>query len=103
MDGNYVTVQYLSKTNWKKDPQQGVNLVWFLNQKAGDDTKEVYQPTLTAKQVKAGWKPWEETIHLHLFYQRIVKDTDVKVDQSGITLKPLRRAAIRKAAPLTPM
>ena len=103
VDGNYVTVQYLSKTDWKKDPQQGVNLVWFLNQKAGDDTKEVYQPTLTAKQVKAGWKPWEETIHLHLFYQRIVKDTDVKVDQNGITLKPLRRAAIRKAAPLTPM
>ena len=105
VDGNYATVQYLSKTEFAKDPMTKVNLVWFRQNPTSteEDVQEIYKPTLTAKQLKEGWKPWEETVHLHLFYQRIVKSTDIKIEKDGITIKPLRKAAIKKAKALVPV
>ena len=49
-----------------------------------------------------GFEPWQEKLHLNLFYQRVVTDKDLKPTELGITIKPLRLAAILKSAPMLP-
>ena len=57
---------------------------------------------MTKAQVKKGFEPWQEKIHINLFYQRRVEDKDLTVRKSGVTVKPLRSAAIKKASPMVP-
>ena len=66
----------------------------------GEEYQEIFADKLTTKQQADGYVPWTEQIHLHLFYQRIVEDKDMKIKPSGRYITPLRRAAIRKAGPL---
>ena len=57
---------------------------------------------LTKMQVKAGYEPWQEKLHINLFYQRVVKEEDLKRTKHGVEVKALRRAAVMKAKPLVP-
>ena len=41
-------------------------------------------------------------LHLNLFHQRVVTDKDLKQTELGVSIKPLRLAAILKSAPLLP-
>ena len=66
----------------------------------GEEYQEVFADKLTTKQQTDGYVAWTEQIHLHLFYQRIVEDKDMKIKPAGRYITPLRRAAIRKAGPL---
>ena len=60
-------------------------------------------PFLTKAQVKKGFEPWQEKLHINLFYQRVVRESDLKVSsKKGISVKPLRLAAILKTKPMVP-
>ena len=65
-----------------------------------EEYQEIFADKLTTKQQADGDVAWTEQIHLHLFYQRIVEDKDMKIKPTGRHITPLRRAAIRKAGPL---
>ena len=100
--GPYFTVQYYN--NEQKDKTKEVRLVWWRQNpdSTEDDYEEVYRDTLKPSQVKGGFAAWEEEIHANLFYQRVVLDTDLKVTKNGTKIKRLRRAVIKRAAPLVP-
>ena len=60
-------------------------------------------PFLTKAQVKKGFEPWQEKLHINLFYQRVVRESDLKVSsKKGVSVKPLRLAAITKTKPMVP-
>ena len=60
-------------------------------------------PYLTKAQVKKGFEPWQEKLHVNLFFQRVVRESDLKVSsKKGVSVKPLRLAAITKAKPMVP-
>ena len=53
--------------------------------------------------MKKGYEPWQEKLHINLFYQRVVRPSDLKISsKKGISVKPLRLAAIMKTAPMVP-
>ena len=100
--GPYFKVHYYNTD--QEDKTKSLKLVWWRQNpdSTEDDYQEVYQDTLTKSQVKGGFSAWEEEIHANLFYQRVVQDTDLKVTKNGTAIKRLRRAVIKRAAPLVP-
>ena len=99
-EGPYVTVHYYNTRN--KDKDKELKLVWYRQNPGadGEEYQEIFADKLTTKQQKDGYVAWTEQIHLHLFYQRIVEQKDMKIKPTGRHITPLRRAAIRKAGPL---
>ena len=79
-------------------------LVWWRQNpnKTEEDIERIVAPSLSKAQVKRGFEPWQEKLHLNLFYQRVVADTDLKQTELGVTIKPMRLAAILKSAPMLP-
>ena len=81
-----------------------LQLVWWRQnpKKTEEDIERIVAPFLTKAQVKRGFEPWQEKLHRNLFYQRVVTDKDLKPTELGVTIKPLRLAAILKSAPMLP-
>ena len=88
----------------KATKMSDLELVWWRQnpKKTEEDIERIVAPFLTKAQVKRGFEPWQEKLHLNLFYQRVVTDKDLKPTELGITIKPLRLAAILKSAPMLP-
>ena len=99
-EGPYVTVHYYNTKN--KDKDKELKLVYYRQNPdvEGEHYEEIYVDSLSTAKQTQGWAPWTEQIHLHLFYQRIVEERDMKIKPTGRHITPLRRAAIRKAGPL---
>ena len=102
VDGPYVLIQYLNTATPKEDAYSNLYPVfWRQNPGATEgDVQEVYREQLTAKQLKGGYQPWTERIHLNHFYQRALTDKELKDDGDGRKLAKLKRAMIRKSGPL---
>ena len=81
-----------------------LELVWWRQnpKKTEEAIEKTVAPSLTKAQVKKGFEPWQEKIHLNLFYQRRLEDKDLTVRKTGVSIKPLRYAAVKKAGPLVP-
>ena len=108
VESTYVTVQYykrqLEKTTKKTSAMCNLELVWWRQnpKKTEEAIEKTLAPFLTKAQVKKGYEPWQEKIHINLFYQRRLESSDLTVRKSGVSIKPLRYAAIRKASPMVP-
>ena len=100
--GPYLKVQYYN--NDKKDKDKHLKLVWWRHNHSAkeDDYEEVYQDSLTSKQVRDGFAAWEEEIHVNLFYQRVIEDKAMTVTKDGRSLKRLQKAMVKRAKPLVP-
>ena len=81
-----------------------LGLVWWRQnpKKTEEAIEKTLAPFLTKAQVKKGFEPWQEKIHINLFYQRRLESSDLTVRKSGVSIKPLRYAAVRKASPMVP-
>ena len=109
VESRYVTVQYYSRLPEAKPAKPGTvdcqELTWWRQnpKKTEEDIEKVLVPFLTKAQVKKGYGPWQEKLHINLFYQRVVRPSDLKISsKKGISVKPLRLAAIMKTAPMVP-
>ena len=102
VDGPYVLIQYLNTATPKKDAYSNLYPVFWRQNPAAteEDVQEVYRESLTAKQLKDGYQPWTERIHLNHFYQRALTDKELKDNGNGRQLNKLKRAMIRKSGPL---
>ena len=102
VDGPYVLIQYLNTATPKKDAYSNLYPVFWRQNPAAteEDVQEVYRESLTAKQLKDGYQPWTERIHLNHFYQRALTDKELKDTGKGRQLNKLKRAMIRKSGPL---
>ena len=110
MESAYVNVQYYkqhpdaAKGKGKANQMSDLELVWWRQNpnKTEEDIERIVAPFLTKAQVKRGFEPWQEKLHLNLFYQRVVADKDIKPTKMGVAIKPLRLASILQSAPLLP-
>ena len=102
VDGPYALIQYLNTKTPKNDAYSNLYPVfWRQNPKeTEEDKQEVYREQLTAKQLKEGYQPWTERIHLNHFYQRAMTDKELIPTQTCRKLNRLKRAMIRKSGPL---
>ena len=109
VESAYVTVQYYQRypDATKTDKPSDLNhleLVWWRQNpaKTEEDIEKVLTPYLTSKQTQVGFEPWQEKLHINLFYQRIIQESDLKIGKKGLEVRPLRLAAIRKSKPMVP-
>ena len=109
VESRYVTVKYYSRLPDAKPTKPSAvdyqELTWWRQnpKKAEEDIEKLTVPFLTKAQVKKGFEPWQEKLHINLFYQRVVRESDLKVSsKKGISVKPLRLAAILKTKPMVP-
>ena len=107
VDTAYVTVQYYAQDPEKKkkpSAMECLELVWWRQRPSTPSSAvdKLLAPDLNKMQVKAGFEPWQEKLHVNLFYQRVVKEEDLKRSKNGVEVKALRLAAVMKAKPLVP-
>ena len=100
--GPYLKIQYYNNDQTDKD--KDLKLVWWRQNQGtnGEDYEEVYQDSLTSKQIRDGFAAWEEEIHVNLFYQRVLTDDAMSVTKKGRSLKRLQKAMVKRAKPLVP-
>ena len=70
--GRLLAVDCQELTWWRQNPK-----------KTEEDIEKLTVPFLTKAQVKKGYEPWQEKLHLNLFFQRVVRESDLKVSKGS--------------------
>ena len=108
VESAYLRVQYYNTATPKKNPLSKLYPTWFRQnpKSTEEDLQEVYATKLTPTQISNGYHAYDETMHMHQFYQAkldVKKDLRLDPKDGSYSINKLRLAAIKRHKPLVPL
>ena len=102
-----VRFHYLNQENPATNSHTALRLVWVkqsisgnnFNEGAVDERTEIYADKLTNKQMADGFQPFEDTVSIDEFYQKLIEPSYLKKTATGLSLNKLKRTLIRRHKP----